>query len=72
MCTQSTPTTCTAHKPEVTVVVPVYNNAGSLSSLHDRLVAALGSTDSTNEIIYVNDGSTDSSFDVLKEINTIA
>lgn len=70
MCTPSTPTTCTAHKPEVTVVVPVYNNAGSLTLLNDRLCAALGSMGGTNEIIYVNDGSTDSSFDVLKKIDT--
>lgn len=52
-------------RPELTIVVPVFNNAGSLPALHERLSSTLQSMDSTHEIIYVNDGSTDSSYDVL-------
>ena len=65
MCTQSTPTTCTARESALTIVVPVYNNAGSLPLLHERLLTTLRSLGSTFEIIYVNDGSSDASLELL-------
>ena len=81
MCAQSIPTICIApetnrpgdsradsvavHQRSISVIVPVYNNAGSLPLLHERLLSTLASMSSDSEIIYVNDGSTDSSYDVL-------
>lgn len=78
MCAQRIPTICTApelnsgrgdtvavHQRTISVIVPVYNNAGSLPLLHERLLSTLASMSSDFEIIYVNDGSTDSSYDVL-------
>lgn len=66
MCAQNIRTTGIA--PEqcaISVIVPVYNNAGSLPLLHERLVSILATVTPAYEIIYVNDGSSDSSYDVL-------
>lgn len=52
-------------EPELTIVVPVFNNAGSLPALHERITSTLTSMGSTYEIIYVNDASTDAGFEVL-------
>ena len=54
-----------AHQPTLSVLIPVYNNAGSLRVLHARLVTALRSIGAAYEIIYTNDGSTDRSYAVL-------
>jgi glycosyltransferase involved in cell wall biosynthesis len=53
---------------EISAVVPVFNEAESLEELHRRLGDALGSISGDYEIIFVDDGSTDGSFDVLKAI----
>lgn len=45
--------------------MPVYNNAGSLALLHERLLSALAPMASAFQIIYVNDGSTDDSYELL-------
>ena len=54
--------------PELSAVVPVYNEEGNLERLHARLDAALAATGRTYEIIYVDDGSADASLQVLKAI----
>ena len=52
--------------PEISVVVPVYNEEASLPALVARLYAALDSLQRRYEIIFVNDGSRDSSAAVLR------
>ena len=59
---QLTPATGT---PQVSVVVPVYNEAESLAKLHADLQTSLSQLDRTYEIIYVDDGSRDASFELL-------
>ena len=49
--------------PEVSVVVPVYRNAGTLVELLDRLAAALEGED--HELVFVVDGSPDRSLEIL-------
>jgi len=49
----------------VSVVVPVYNSAGSLPALVERLDAVLGATPGGYEVILVNDGSRDDSWQVI-------
>jgi undecaprenyl-phosphate 4-deoxy-4-formamido-L-arabinose transferase len=44
---------------EISVLVPVLNEEGSLDELNRRLEATLGSMKKTYEIIYINDGSSD-------------
>jgi glycosyltransferase involved in cell wall biosynthesis len=52
-------------RPELTVVVPVYNEAAVLPELHRRLTAALGGCVAGHEILYVDDGSRDASPAIL-------
>ena len=49
--------------PEVSLVIPVFDERDNLQPLHDAIVAAIGELDF--EAIYVNDGSTDGSAKVL-------
>lgn len=53
---------------EVSVVVPLYNEEPNLQLLHDELVRALFSLKRPYEIIFVNDGSTDGSTEVLERL----
>jgi len=53
---------------EYSVVIPVFNEEGSLRPLQQELHDAMEKASSDYEIIYVNDGSRDSSLDVLKEL----
>jgi glycosyltransferase involved in cell wall biosynthesis len=52
----------------VSVVVPVFNEEQSLEPLHQRLVDVLDRTGRSFELLYVDDGSTDRSFDELARI----
>jgi glycosyltransferase involved in cell wall biosynthesis len=52
----------------VSVVLPVYNEAAAVDPLCQRLRAALTSCRTTFEIIFVNDGSTDSSAEALDRL----
>ncbi|MFQ5767582.1 MAG: glycosyltransferase [Acidobacteriota bacterium] len=53
--------------PEVSVVIPVFNEEESLPLLHRRLHSVLLGTGKSYEIIYVDDGSSDGSLAYLKE-----
>ena len=53
---------------EISVVIPVYNNSASLEELSDRLINTLQKISGVFEIIYVNDGSRDSSLAVLRKL----
>ena len=53
---------------ELSVVIPVYNSAESLRSLSTRLLAALEDLDVTHEIVFIDDGSRDRSWEVLQAI----
>jgi glycosyltransferase involved in cell wall biosynthesis len=49
----------------LSVVVPVYNEREVLPEFHRRLCAVLATLDMNSQVIYVNDGSTDESLDVI-------
>jgi dolichol-phosphate mannosyltransferase len=51
--------------PTLTVVLPVYNEEALLPELHRRLVAALGPLGLSYEVLYVDDGSSDRSLEVV-------
>jgi undecaprenyl-phosphate 4-deoxy-4-formamido-L-arabinose transferase len=53
--------------PDVSVVVTVYNEGGSVDELYRRAVAALGSRQF--ELIFVDDGSTDATFATLERLH---
>lgn len=54
-------------KPEVSVVIPVYNEQAGLPNLFARLYPALDALGVAYEIVFVNDGSRDDSVAILAE-----
>jgi len=58
-----------ASEVRYSVVIPVFNEAANIDELHARLSAVMEELDGTCEIIFVDDGSRDGSFDALKKIH---
>jgi len=54
-------------KPELSVVIPVYNEEAGLAKLFARLYPALDALGIAYEIVYVNDGSRDRSAEILSD-----
>jgi glycosyltransferase involved in cell wall biosynthesis len=54
--------------PDISVFLPVLNEEPNLRPLHEKMRAALGELGLSAEVIYVDDGSTDGSLEVLREI----
>ncbi len=52
--------------PELSVIIPVYNEEAGLPALFDRLYPALDALKTSYEIIFINDGSRDRSAAVLR------
>ena len=50
---------------EFSVILPVYNETDVLGALHERLVRVMGGLERPYEILFVDDGSTDGSAEVL-------
>jgi glycosyltransferase involved in cell wall biosynthesis len=50
------------------VVIPLYNEEESLRELHQQLKATLGRMNQRYELVFVDDGSTDKSFQVLRDL----
>jgi hypothetical protein len=63
---RSTPRSMRADKPDVSVVIPVFNSAGAVGETIDRVAACLSASGARYEIIAVNDASTDQSWRVLE------
>lgn len=53
---------------DISVVLPVHNEADNLEPLYDELLAALGALDASWEILAINDGSRDDSLAILQAI----
>lgn len=58
-------------KPEISIVIPVYNEEESIADLFDSLYRAARSLGRTFEIIFVNDGSKDASFALLYDLQKL-
>src|SRR4030043_380205 len=52
----------------VSVLIPIYNEEGNLSLLYDRLESALKKIGRAYEIIFVDDGSSDGSLEILLDL----
>ncbi len=68
-----TPTTDAAsvaaqEHPEISVVIPIFNEAENIEVLHQRLSATLAQLGRSYEVWYVDDGSADRSLDLLNAI----
>ncbi len=55
---------------ELSVVVPLYNERDNLAPLHRELAHVLGSAAASYEILFIDDGSTDGSAEVLRTIRS--
>jgi glycosyltransferase involved in cell wall biosynthesis len=55
-------------KPTISVVIPVYNSQQTLAELVDRLQAVMEAVSHSWEVILVNDGSRDQSWQVIRDL----
>ena len=52
----------------ISVVIPIYNEEEIIALLHDAVSSAMRQTGESWEVVYVNDGSKDSSLDLLRQM----
>ena len=56
-------------EPKLSIVVPVYNEAANLEVLYASLHAVLEEVARSYEVIFVDDGSSDGTFEVVKQLH---
>jgi len=54
---------------EISLVIPLYNEEDNVRLLHDRIRSTLDNLGKEYEVIFIDDGSSDRTFDLLKEIH---
>ena len=57
-----------AQYPELSIVTPIFNEESNIPELHRRLCLVLQELALSHEIVYVDDGSSDRSVDLLREL----
>ena len=57
-----------SHHPEISVIIPIYNEANNLAPLSARLSAVLEGGDYSFEVILINDGSQDDSLEKIRSL----
>jgi len=58
----------TSSKPELSLFLPVMDEEENLREMYEKIAAALGALGKSAEVIFIDDGSTDKSLQILKEI----
>lgn len=56
-------------KIDLSIIIPLYNEEGNIKELHQKLTEVLLLLNKTYEIIFIDDGSQDRGFDLLKTIS---
>ena len=59
-----------SERPELSIVIPLYNESENIETLHARLRATLKTLSRPSEIIYVDDGSADRTAEILRQIHS--
>ncbi|MCC7331537.1 MAG: glycosyltransferase family 2 protein [Flavobacteriales bacterium] len=54
--------------PEISIVIPLYNEEESLQELHEWIVKVMKDNGFTYEVLFIDDGSKDSSWKIIEEI----
>src|SRR3954466_13974366 len=54
--------------PKYSIVVPFHNEEENVNTLYDRLTAVMEATGESFEMVFVDDGSSDGTFRLLREI----
>lgn len=65
------PSNDTPAVPELSIVVPIYNEEGAVSQLHRDLVETLTPLGKSFEIIFVDDGSKDRSLEIMRTLSPL-
>lgn len=60
-----------SHSPTYSLVIPIYNEAENIIELHQQLTQVLRTLETDTEIIFVDDGSHDSSLKLLRSIQEV-
>ena len=53
----------------ISVVIPLLNEEDSLKELHDWIVSVMQSNSFSYEILFIDDGSTDNSWNVIAQLS---
>ena len=61
-----------SNRLDVSVVIPLYDEEGSLKELHQQLRSTLQRMNVRYELIFVDDGSSDRSFQILRDLKPSA
>jgi len=56
--------------PDISIVVPVYNEAENIRPLYDAVEAAMAETGYTWELVFIDDGSRDGTYKALEEVHS--
>jgi len=54
---------------DISVVIPLFNEEESLKELYDWIASMMQSNQFLYEVIFIDDGSTDTSWEVIEEIS---
>ena len=57
--------------PKYSIVVPFHNEQESVTELYDRLKAVMEANGESFELVFVDDGSRDSTFQLLQQIANV-
>jgi glycosyltransferase involved in cell wall biosynthesis len=57
------------NEPELSIVIPAFNEAGNLSRLYELLKSTLSGLDLSWELVFADDGSLDDTWGVIEEIH---
>src|SRR5215510_9722625 len=57
-------------RPEVSIVIPLFNEADNIPALYRALEAAMDQCGRAWEVIFVDDGSQDATYQVLEQLQT--
>jgi len=60
---------CDDPEPELSVVIPIYNEVENIAVLHERLVGVLEAAGINFEVVFIDDGSRDESVKKLNELS---
>lgn len=66
--TKAAPIKNAGESPDFSIVIPLLNEAENVKLLYANLVPVLDEIDQTSEVLFVDDGSTDGTYLLLKEI----
>ncbi len=59
----------TTPKPELSIIVPCYNEEEGLAACHERLTAVMAGMGRSYEIVYIDDGSRDKTAELLHDLH---